>query len=74
MPANDGVWLHEVHGVAPLRQHPLHQNPEHAVAVLDLRPADRPLQHDELMAQRDVLEREALAVFEEQPQKEDVVT
>ncbi len=71
MPLHDRRGLHEVDCFLPLHQHPLHQDPEHPVAVLDLRALDRSLQHGELMAQRDVLECEPLAVFDEKPEEED---
>ncbi len=71
VPSDDRVGPHEVDGITPLSQHPLHQDPEHAVAVLDLRALDRSLEHGELMAQRDVLECEPLAVFDEKPEEED---
>ena len=73
MPADDRVGLHEVHGIAPVGEHPLHQDPEHAVAVVDLRPLDGPFQYGELVTQGDVLKGEALAVLEEEPQEEDDV-
>jgi len=38
-----------VDGIAPLGQHPLHQDPEHPIAVMDLRPLDGPFQNGELM-------------------------
>ncbi len=65
MPSDHSIGLHEVHRVAPVREHPLHQDPEHAIAVVDLRALHRPLQNGELVTQSDVLEREPLAVLDQ---------
>ena len=65
MPTDHGVGLHEVHGVSPVSEHPLHQDPEHTVAVLDLRTCDGSLENGELMAERDVLKDESLAVLDQ---------
>ncbi len=69
MPADDRVRLHEVNGIAPLGQHPLHQDPEYPIAVMDLRPLDGPFQNCELMTEGDVLQSESLAVLDEKPEE-----
>ena len=66
MPTYDGVRRYGVQRITPLGEHALHQDPEHAVAVLDLRPGNAALEDRELMAKRNVLEHEPLAVFDEQ--------
>ncbi len=51
-------------------QHALHQDPEHAVAVVDPGPCDAPLENGKLMTKGDVFEREPLAVLEPETQEE----
>ena len=73
MPPDDGVRRHEVQGVTPVNEHPLHQDPEHPIAVMDLRPLDGPFQNGELVTQGDVLKGQALAIFGEETYEEDEV-
>ncbi len=55
MPAYDGIWLHNQKGVSPSRPGTRHDHPEQSVALLEFGTILSPLEHDELLAECDVL-------------------
>ena len=73
MPADDRVRLHEDQRVLPVLERASHQDPEHPIAVVDLRSRHRSLQHGELMSQCEVLGDESLAVGDKQSNERDQI-
>ena len=62
MPLDDGLGPDDQQGIAPALEQPAHENPEHAVAVVDLGALDAAFQHGDLLAKGDVLESESRSI------------
>jgi len=58
VPTNDGVRLHNEEGLSPRSPEPIEQAPEEPIRLVDPGPLHRPLQHDQLLTQREILERQ----------------
>ncbi len=64
-PGDDGLWLNWYQRVAPRGEYAPYENPEDAIAVLDLRTFHAALLDNDLLAQSGVLKGEASAVCNE---------